>query len=60
VTSEAARVCLDLATGPIGEPHVVAIIDPRNTPSRRVAEKLGMHVEQETSVYGRTAVVYGL
>jgi RimJ/RimL family protein N-acetyltransferase len=57
--TEAARACLELAAGPIGESHVVAIINPENTPSRRVAEKLGMQVEQETDVYGRPAVVYG-
>jgi len=57
--TEAARACLDLATGPIGESHVVAIINPENMPSRRVAEKLGMRVERETEVHGRPAVVYG-
>lgn len=57
--TEAAKACLDLATGPIGERHVVAIINPANTPSRRVAEKLGMRVEQETVVHGSEVVVYG-
>jgi RimJ/RimL family protein N-acetyltransferase len=57
--TEAARACLDLAAGPIGEAHVVAIINPENVPSRRVAEKLDMRVEQETNVSGRPAVVYG-
>lgn len=58
--TEAARSCLDLAMGPVGESHVVAIIDPANMPSRRVAERLGMHVELETDFHGWTAVVYGL
>lgn len=58
--TEAARACLDLATGPIGESHVVAIINPANVASRRVAEKLGMYVEQETEVPGHPVVVYGL
>ncbi len=57
--TEAARACLDLATGPIGESHVVAIINPANAASRRVAEKLGMYVEQETEVHGQRVVVYG-
>ena len=35
--TEAARACVDLALGPIGEPLVVAIINPENAPSRRVA-----------------------
>lgn len=57
--TEAARACVDLALGPVGETHVVAIINPANTPSRRVAEKLGMRLEQETEVHGRRVVVYG-
>ena len=57
--TEAARACLELATGTIGEQHVVAIINPDNTPSRRVAAKLGMQVEQEAVVSGRPVVVYG-
>ncbi len=46
--------------GLIGETHVVAIIDPANGPSRRVAEKLGLRMEQEAQFQGRPAVVYGL
>ena len=57
--TDAARACVDLALGPVGETHVVAIINPANTPSRRVAEKLGMRLEQETEVHGRHVVVYG-
>lgn len=57
--TEAARSCLELAKGPLGEAHVIAIINPANVPSRRVAEKLGMRVEQETEFHGRPAVVYG-
>lgn len=57
--TEAAAACLELATEVIGEPHIVAIINPANAPSRRVAQKLGMDVEQEREVYGLPAVVYG-
>jgi RimJ/RimL family protein N-acetyltransferase len=57
--TEAAGACLDLASGPIGESHVVAIINPDNTPSRRVAEKIGMRLELETEVHNRPVVVYG-
>ena len=57
--TEAARACVDLAMGPIGESHVVAIINPANMPSRRVAEKLGMRAEQNTEAHGRPVVVYG-
>ncbi|HEY3531340.1 MAG TPA: GNAT family N-acetyltransferase [Nocardioides sp.] len=57
--SEAAKSCLELATGPIGASHVVAIINPLNVPSPRVAEKLGMAVEHQTRVHGQEVVVYG-
>lgn len=57
--SEAARTCVDLALGPVGETHVVAIINPANVPSRRVAERIGLRVEQETEVRGLPVVVYG-
>jgi len=58
--TEAAQACLELAMGPIGEAHAVAIINPENMPSRRVAEKLGMRAEQEANYDGRPAVVYGV
>ena len=57
--TEAARACLDLASGPIGESHVIAIINPANSSSRRVAEKIGMRLELETEVRSRPVVVYG-
>jgi len=57
--SEAARACLDLATGSIGETRVVAIITPGNAPSRRVAEKIGLRLERETEVRSIPVVVYG-
>ncbi len=58
--TEAAHACLGLAFDAVGESHVVAIIGTANAPSRRVAEKLGMDVEQETEVRGRRMVVYGV
>lgn len=57
--SEAARACLDLATGPIGESRVVAIINPENAPSRRVAEKIGLRLERTTEVRSLPVVIYG-
>lgn len=57
--SEAARACIDLATGPIGESRVVAIINPENAPSRRVAEKIGLRVEREAEVRSLPVVIYG-
>ncbi|GAA4699965.1 GNAT family N-acetyltransferase [Nocardioides nanhaiensis] len=57
--TEAARACLELATGAIGEQHVVAIVHPDNAASRRVAERIGMREEQRTVVHGRDVVVLG-
>ncbi|ROR92280.1 GNAT family N-acetyltransferase [Nocardioides aurantiacus] len=58
--TEAARACVELALGAVGESRVVAIVVPDNAPSRRVAEKVGLRVEQEAVVHGRAAVVLGL
>jgi RimJ/RimL family protein N-acetyltransferase len=57
--TEAARACVDLGLGAIGESRVVAIIHPDNAPSRRVAVKVGLRLQEETQVHGLRAVVYG-
>lgn len=38
--------------------HVIALIRPQNEPSRRVAEKLGMHVDREVDFKGLLHLVY--
>ena len=38
--------------------HVISLIRPENTASRRVAEKLGMHIERETDHAGLKHYVY--
>lgn len=46
--TEAAAACRDLARDSLGASELVAIIDPDNTASRRVAEKIGMrHVADD-------------
>lgn len=58
--TEAAKACVDLAFGDIGESHVAAIINPHNLASRRVVEKIGMRIEQEIENHrGLPIVVYG-
>lgn len=57
--TEAARACVELAFGPIRSAHLVAIINPQNGPSQRVAEKLGMRLERRAVVHGGPAVIYG-
>jgi RimJ/RimL family protein N-acetyltransferase len=58
--TEAARACLAHAHEQVGEDHVVAIMVRDNTPSRRVAEKIGMTLELETEHKGVPVVVYGV
>jgi RimJ/RimL family protein N-acetyltransferase len=58
--TEAAAACRDFARDVLQESHLVAIIHPDNDASRRVAEKIGLHFEEEDrsgaidvrSVYG--------
>lgn len=58
--AEAARACVEFAFRRLGAEHVVAIINPDNAPSRRVAERIGMSVEVATSdKNGLPVVVYG-
>ena len=65
LATEAARALVDLAFGPLGCHRVFAQLDPRNTTSARLCERLGMtheaHLRQDwwgggewsdTSVYG--------
>jgi ribosomal-protein-alanine N-acetyltransferase len=49
---EAARAWLDRAFGPLGLEQVVAVIDPENGASRRVAERLGMEKVGRRHVHG--------
>jgi RimJ/RimL family protein N-acetyltransferase len=38
---------------PAGPVRLIAIVDPRNRPSQRVAEKLGLVVERDSDNHGR-------
>jgi RimJ/RimL family protein N-acetyltransferase len=37
---------------------MIAIIDPANIPSQRVAAKIGLTQEKETAVFGIQRVIY--
>ena len=52
VATEAARAARDLAFGRFGLSRLVAIIHPDHVASRRVAEKIGMHVERTVVLEG--------
>jgi RimJ/RimL family protein N-acetyltransferase len=53
LATEAAAACRDLARDALRVERLIAIIDPRNRPSQRVAEKLGLALERETGNQGR-------
>jgi RimJ/RimL family protein N-acetyltransferase len=58
--TEAARAALEHAFTALGETHVISLIDPNNTNSIRVAERLGERPEGEWEVFGIKVVVYGI
>lgn len=58
--TEAARFLLDYAFEHLDRPHVISLIHPDNTPSRRVAERLGERIEGETEVVGMPVLIYGI
>ena len=53
LATEAAAACRDYARDVLGVDRLIAIIDPRNRPSQRVAEKLGLVVERDSDSHGR-------
>lgn len=52
--TEAAAAVREHAFNQLGIPRLVAMIDPGNTASLRVAEKLGMHYKKEIMFEGYT------
>jgi RimJ/RimL family protein N-acetyltransferase len=58
VATAAARAAIDRGRSEFALSRLVAIIHPANAPSRRVAEKLGLAIEGETTVDGEPVVVY--
>jgi RimJ/RimL family protein N-acetyltransferase len=53
LATEAAAACRDYARDVLKAERLIAIIDPRNRPSQRVAEKLGLVVERDGDNHGR-------
>jgi len=58
IATEAALSHRDRAMGELGMSRLISLIRPENTASRRVAEKLGMTVENETDRSGLRHLVY--
>ncbi len=58
--TEAGFASMDFAFTKLQQSHVISLIHPENTASRKVAEKLGEKLEGETEVLGKEAVIYGI
>jgi RimJ/RimL family protein N-acetyltransferase len=57
--TEAAAASRDFARDQLGASRLIAIINPRNVPSQRVAVKIGLHAEKRsTAPDGTDAVIY--
>src|SRR5207245_10932429 len=56
--TEAARACLAYGLGELGLAPVVAMMDPANVGSKRVAEKCGMRFDGEVAYSGITYLRY--
>ena len=59
LATEAAAACRDYARSIVGVDHLVAIISPDNAASRRVAEKLGLRLEETDASTDPPRLVYG-
>ena len=58
--TEAARRALAYAFDELDKSHVISLIDPNNTNSIKVAERLGERVEGKTDLFGREVLIYGI
>lgn len=58
--TEAARRCVDFAFHEMGRDHLISLIDPQNTASIRVAERIGETVQGEFQHGPHRLLVYGM
>ena len=58
--TEAARACRDFGFRELHKDRLISLIDPRNGPSRRVAQRVGMRLTREVEKRGKTVCVYSL
>jgi RimJ/RimL family protein N-acetyltransferase len=56
--TEAAAACRDFARDTLGLQRLIAIINPANIPSQRVAAKIGLKPEKRAIVFGNEQVIY--
>jgi RimJ/RimL family protein N-acetyltransferase len=60
LATEGARAALEFAFDVVGADHVISLIDPKNTRSIRVAEKIGERYETDLVHKGKAVAVYGV
>jgi RimJ/RimL family protein N-acetyltransferase len=60
LATEGARAVLNLAVPRYGQTHVISLIQPENSASIRVAEKIGECREGETDLNGVRVLIYGV
>lgn len=58
--TEAARAFLDWGFETLDVPYVIAMIRPGNTPSVKVAERLGFSVRRQDALFDEPVTVYAL
>ncbi len=58
--TEAARASLKYAFDVVSADHVISLINPENTASIRVAEKLGGRLERRIEMFGGKVLLYGV
>jgi len=56
--TEAAKACKEYAFDKLGLNKLISIIDPKNVPSIRVAEKIGFTKEKEVFIFGKNHYIY--
>jgi len=56
--TEAAAAARDFARDTLFLNRLIAIIDPANVPSQRVAEKIGLRPEKRATVFGTEEIIY--
>jgi RimJ/RimL family protein N-acetyltransferase len=60
IATEAVSACRDFARDEARLPRLVALIDPRNVASQRVATKAGLAYERDVTVPTKTLRVYAI
>jgi RimJ/RimL family protein N-acetyltransferase len=56
--TEAAAAARDFGRDTLGLQRLIAIINPDNTPSQRVAAKIGLQPEKRSVVFGQERVIF--